>query len=270
MEKSLLLPTKLLLLGAGALAVAAGPVLFLFPYDTATYFAWVIRHPLTPVFMGASYCGGIGAVWSMRVNRWSLARVQIPGIAVFSITQLLATLFNMDKFNQSHPIFWAWLAVYIVSPVVTILVWSLEERSYQPPTFTTRPLPGITSPVMMILALINGLIGLALFLLPQAFASAPGTPAVWAWTLTPLTAQVIGGWYLAGAALQWMLSRQKSFETAKVALLGIMLVTGLQLTGALLHRAEFNGSPFMIIVYVWNALVLFALSAYTWARATRG
>jgi hypothetical protein len=36
---------KALLASAGGLAIVAGPVLFLFPYDTKSYFAWTIQHP---------------------------------------------------------------------------------------------------------------------------------------------------------------------------------------------------------------------------------
>ena len=59
---SLLTSTRIVLWGAGALAVVAGPVLFLFPDDTGSYFAWKIGNPLTPNFMGANYLAGAGAV----------------------------------------------------------------------------------------------------------------------------------------------------------------------------------------------------------------
>src|SRR5437588_9635510 len=133
MDKPLSLLTRLLLIGAGGLAVVAGPVLFLFPRDTTAYFAWTINHPLTPVFMGANYFGGIGALWAMRTNRWSVARALLPGIFVFAITQLLATLLHVPIFNWSHPVAWAWLFVYVSSPVATAIVWVQMERGYRPP-----------------------------------------------------------------------------------------------------------------------------------------
>ncbi len=74
MDKPLSYFAKLVLLGAGGLAVVAGPVLYFFPEDTASYFAWTIQHPLTPVFMGAAYFAGIGNLLAVRVDRWSLAR----------------------------------------------------------------------------------------------------------------------------------------------------------------------------------------------------
>jgi hypothetical protein len=107
MDKSLSLPVQLLLIGAGGLAVIAGPILYLLPYNTANYFAWTINHPLTPVYMGASYFAGIGNFWALLVGRWSLARVQVPAIIVFATTQLLATLLHLSIFNWSHPVAWA-------------------------------------------------------------------------------------------------------------------------------------------------------------------
>ncbi|MCA1553838.1 MAG: hypothetical protein LC737_05625, partial [Chloroflexi bacterium] len=200
MDKPLSLFAKLLLIGAGGLAVVAGPILFLFPNDTATYFAWTIRHPLTPVFMGANYFGGIGALWAMRTNRWSLARALLPGIFVFAITQLLATLLNIPIFNWQHPIAWAWLFVYVTSPIAALFVFWQMERGYQPPSDASAPMP-MFRPLILFFAVVNGLIGIALWLSALTGSSVAGTAPWWAWTLTPLTAGVVGGWYLAAAAL---------------------------------------------------------------------
>src|SRR6266516_422407 len=88
--------TRIALYGAGVLAVVAGPVLFLFPHDTGSYFAWKIGNPLTPNFMGANYLAGAGAVWAARTNRWSVTRVIMPAIIVFGVSQLVATVLHTD------------------------------------------------------------------------------------------------------------------------------------------------------------------------------
>src|SRR6266542_1184841 len=203
MERSLSFSTKLLLLGAGGLAVVAGPILFLFPTQTATYFAWTIKHPLTPIFMGANYAGGIGAVWAMYTNRWSIARILLPGVFTFAITQLLATLLHVPIFNWSHPVAWAWLFVYVSSPVAAAIVWVQMERQYQPPAIQHSVLPRGFSPVMLLFAVVSGVVGVVLWLWPALFPASAASGAVpwWAWSLTPLTARVVGGWYLAAAAL---------------------------------------------------------------------
>ena len=264
MDKPLSTFTKLVLLSAGALAAIAGPILYLFPNDTGTYFAWTIQHPLTPVYMGASYFAGIGNLLAIRANKWSLARVQLPAIIVFTLTMLVATLLHIPIFNWTHPIAWAWLGVYVISPIAAVIVFLQMERGYQAPVYETKRLPAIFSPVMLTFAVIYGVIGLALFILPE------GTAPFWAWTLTPLTARVIGGWSLSGAALQYMLARQKILLTAQVGLFANILVTSLLMIGALLHFKEFDGPQVSIWLYLLINLVLGGFSAYSWIQSRSG
>ncbi len=263
MDKPLSTLAKLLLLGAGGLAVVAGPILFLFPSQTQYYFAWTIKHPLTPVFMGANYFGGIGALWALRANRWSFARVLIPGIFIFAITQLLATLIHIPIFNWSHPIAWAWLFVYVVSPIATAVVYLSMEYRYTAPRPEEPSLPQLFTPLMIILAAVSGIAGIALFIWPSL---APATPpgkvvAWWAWSLTPLTARVVGGWYLAAGTLYFTIARQRSYRTVKMGVIGLFAVTALQLFGALTHNASFDGPALSIVLYLLNSAIVFALAA---------
>ncbi len=272
MDKSLSTFAKLLLIGAGGLAVVAGPILFLFPGNTASYFAWAIKNPLTPVFMGANYFGGIGAVWAMRSNRWGVARVLIPGIFVFAITQLLATLLHVPIFNWSHPVAWAWLIVYITSPVATVLVWVQMERHYQPPAILQPILTSGFQTIMLIFATVNGIVGVALWLWPALVPVSATLGAVpwWAWSLTPLTAHVVGGWYLASTALFVTVSRVHPFEAVRLALFSVMCATGLELIGGALHTQSFNGPALVIGLYLLNAALVFGYALFTWFRTARG
>lgn len=271
MEKPLSLLAKLLLIGAGALAVVAGPILFLFPSDTAAYFAWTIKHPLTPVFMGANYFGGIGALWAMRTNRWSVARALLPGIFVFAITQLMATLLNIPIFNWQHPIAWAWLLVYVASPPAALLVYWQMERGYRPPlSNSSAPMP-MFRPLMLIFSAVNGLIGVALWLSPVLIASsAAGAAPWWAWTLTPLTAGVVGGWYLAAAALYFTLAQPHPSAAIHIGLFSVMCATGLELLGALLHANAFNGPTVSTGIYLLNAAAIFTFALFTFLRSAAG
>jgi hypothetical protein len=263
MDKHLSPFSKRVLLGAGGLAVVAGPVLYLLPNDTGTYFAWTIAHPLTPVYMGASYFAGIGNLLAVRANRWSLAQVQLPAIIVFSFLMLVATLLHIPIFNWSHPIAWAWLAVYIVSPIAALLVWLQMEKGIHAPTFEANRLPALFSPVMMALAVIYGVIGFVLFLFPDL------AMAVWPWSLTPLTSRVIGGWWLSGAALQFMLAKQETLHTARVGLFANVLVSSLLLLGALIHGDDFNGPQVSTSLYLLSNLFLGGFSAYSWIQSAK-
>lgn len=257
MDKSLSTFSKLVLLGAGGLAIVAGPVLYFFPNGTESYFAWTIAHPLTPVYMGASYFAGIGNIIAIRENRWSLARVQVPAIIAFSTIMLIATLLHIPIFNWSHPIAWAWLAVYIVSPVAAVVLMTQQERGFTSPTFDTQLLPASFSKVMLVFAFINIFIGGFLFFLPTLASS------LWAWSLTPLTSRVIGGWYLSSTALQWMLAGQKTLHTARIGLIASLLVTSLLILGAFLHFDTLDGPAISVWGYLLFNAVVSGFSLYS-------
>jgi hypothetical protein len=258
---SLLTATKVVLWGAGALAVVAGPVLFFFPGDTGSYFAWKIGNPLTPNFMGANYLAGAGAVWAALLNRWSIARVIMPAIIVFGVSQLVATLLHLDILKWSHPTAWAWLVVYVVSPIGAIWVFVAEERRYRAEPSRGRAIPSAARIVLTGFALASAAVGLALFIDPT------GVGAHWPWTLTPLTGRVIGGWYLSGATLQWVLARTRDVETARVGLLATIAVTALQLLGALLNSGHFDGPSWSVALYLGYSAVLGLTAASVWAPA---
>jgi hypothetical protein len=259
---SLLRATKIVLWGAGALAVVAGPVLYFFPDDTGSYFAWKIGNPLTPNFMGANYLAGAGAVWAALINRWSVARVIMPAIIVFGVSQLLATLLHLDILKWSHPTAWAWLVVYIVSPIGAIWVFVAEERRYNRSEIPRgRAIPHAARIVLLGFAAASAAVGLALFIAPTDVG------AHWPWSLTPLTGRVIGGWYLSGAMLQWTLSRTRDVETARVGLLATIAVTALQLLGALLNHDHFDGPSWSVAVYLAYSALLGLAAASVWAPA---
>lgn len=263
MDKPLSSFARLVLLGAGGLAVVVGPILYFFPNDTATYFAWTIKHPLTPVFMGAHYFAGIGNFLMRGRDRWSLARVQFPPIIVFAITMLIATLLHIPIFNWSHPVAWGWLLVYVVSPFAATIAFFQMERGYQAPDFESQKIPAWYRTLMIVLAVPQALVGLALFLFPEQAAP------FWPWTLTPLTARVVGGWWLASVALLGMLFRQESLHTARIGLLTNILINSLLLVGVFLHFQNLNGPSISIFLFFLFSLTLAGSSAVAWLRARK-
>ena len=258
------LPARAVLYGAGALAVIAGPVLFFLPRETASYFAWEIANPLTPVFLGANYLSGIGAVWAARSGSWAVARVIMPAVIVFSTTQLVATVFHLDIFNWSHPVAWAWLAVYIVSPLTAISASLQQERRWRQ-SGRNAVVGGSQERAPFLIA--SGLylvVGLALFVAPERVA------ADWPWSLTPLTGRVIGGWILSGAFLYWMLAREPVLERARNALISIVIVMGLLLVGAALQGAAFDGPALSLGLYIVYLVSFGAVALASLMRLSRG
>src|ERR1044072_2957657 len=71
------------------------------PTRTDDLWAWTIKAPLTPIFMGAGY--GAGAYFFYRVyraRRWHEVSVGVLSAAVFALLMLVTTILHFDKFNQ--------------------------------------------------------------------------------------------------------------------------------------------------------------------------
>ncbi|GAA4399202.1 hypothetical protein GCM10023168_06170 [Fodinibacter luteus] len=184
-----------LLAVAAVLVFLAGLQLFVFPHDTATHFAWTIASPMTAVFLGASYWSAVGLELSGALaRRWSVARVAVPAVFVFTTLTLVVTVVHLDRFHlaadlpgTTRAVTWGWIAVYAVVPVLMVLAWVAQARSG-----TAVPAPaGLPTPVRLTLvALAVVLVGLGVALLV-----APGwADAAWPWPLTPLTARAVGAW----------------------------------------------------------------------------
>jgi len=142
------------------------------------------------------------------------------------------------------------------------------EKGYTPVTGNGASFPSNYAWILRLFATISMIFGVGLILWPFIYTIPAPASAVpwWAWTLTPLTAHVAGGWYLAAATFQYTLSRQTQVDTTGPSLLGLMLVTGTQLLGALIWKSAFNGSPLFIVLYLLNAIAVFTFSLLTFTR----
>ena len=122
-------PAMRWLLGVAAVLVfLAGVQLFVFPLDTDTRFAWTIDSPMTAVFLGASYWSAVGLELSgARARRWTVARVAVPAVFVFTALTFVVTMVHLDKFHLAaelaavtRGVTWAWIAVYAVVPLLMV------------------------------------------------------------------------------------------------------------------------------------------------------
>ena len=167
--------------------------------QTDRYFAWTIKVPATAAFLGALYLGsGIGEALAARTRVWAYARIAVPSVAVFAGLTTAVTFAHLDAFHfgrsyalTAQAIAWAWLAVYIGFPIVSVIVLIRQARQdgtdpprrNRMPTWFRLTLAG--QGVLMVSA------GLALLVAPGA------ARGEWAWPLTDLTAQAIGAWGVA-------------------------------------------------------------------------
>lgn len=202
----MLRPTRVLLVGFGALTALAVAALFIRPETTDRFFAWTIQPPLSAAFLGAAYAAGCTlVVLSLRATAWAHARAAIVTILAFTVLTLVATLAHLDRFHfgLSPGIAWGaawfWLAVYVVVPVVMVVLLVLQQRTEGTHPARVRPLPRWLAALLAFQGAVMFVVGLALFV-------RPGLLGAWPWPLAPLTSRAIGAWLIsfgiaAGAAL---------------------------------------------------------------------
>jgi hypothetical protein len=199
--KPVIFGLRVILVAAAMLALIAGYQVFVLTEHTDRDFAWTIANPLTAAFMGAGYWASLPMLLhGARQTIWANFRASFFSPLVFSSAMLVASLRHLGAFHFSEPnaamaivTAWLWMAAYVIVPVCeVVLLWlQLRRSGIDPPRGAGMP-QGLRA-VLAAQGLIAGILGLLLFFAPAA--AAPH----WPWKLTPLTAQVVGGWLLATA-----------------------------------------------------------------------
>jgi hypothetical protein len=198
-------------------------LLFGFPDRTDALWAWTIRPQMTALLMGSGYLGGaLYFVGVLRARAWHTVGLTFLPITVFVLLMGLATLLHLDRFNHAHPSFWAWALLYAATPIVVPAVWWANRR-HDP---GRGPHDAAFAPITRWLLAVTGAVQLAAILI--AFAWPQLLIDLWPWSLTPLTARVVAGWFsLPGAfllALAWDGRVGAARPTMWGALLGIVLI----------------------------------------------
>lgn len=188
---------RVLLAVAASLVLLAGIPLFVFPLDTADWFAWTVASPMTAVFLGASYwASAVLEVAGARAPTWPRARIAVPAVAVFTVLTLVATLLHLPLFHlgadhapATRTVAWGWLLVYAVVPVAMVWLLVRQRRRGADDGERVARLPRWVRGLLALVAVLLGVGGAALWL-------APDRAAWWGWELTPLTAAAVGAWLL--------------------------------------------------------------------------
>ena len=247
-----------------ALAVLVAPVLlaafvllFGFPGRTDQLWAWTIRPTMTAMLMGSGYLSGVlYFVGVYRARSWRSVGVMFLPITVFVVFMALATLLHWDRFAHAHPSAWAWIALYAVTPVVLPWVW-WRNRRHDP---GARPGEARFAPG---LRLAFGLLGaLGLIAVVVAFVRPALLIEVWPWTLTPLTARVVLGWYALPAALFVGLAVDGRLEAVQLTLRSAVLGIAFVLASTARAWGEFDpGTPARWLFVGFFVLLLVAFVA---------
>ena len=233
---------------------AAFVILFLFPGQTRTLWGWTIRSRMSCMFMGGGYLAG--ALFFYRASRareWHRLGPGIIATTAFAGALGIATFLHWDEFNHDHVSFWAWLVLYVTTPLLLPLLY-VKNRQFDPGTPLGPedvPIPAWIRTSMTVVGAAQLAFAVTLFVRPSLFQ------ADWPWTLSTISARSLAGFasfpaitYLAFAferrwsALRW------PFETA---IAGVALIA----VGALRSSGDFRDGTLALL---WRAGLLVALA----------
>src|SRR5215210_2591328 len=166
-----------------AVLVPALIILWGLPTRTEDLWAWTIKAPLTPIFMGAGY--GAGAYFFLRVYRtprWHEVSIGVLSAAFFALLMLITTILHWDKFNQGRahdgmpdpPVlatvaYYGWTIVYILSPFVVGWLWWRNHQLDPRAPAEGEPLVPANVRLVARIAAIGALAGAAWILVSPTF-----------------------------------------------------------------------------------------------------
>jgi hypothetical protein len=237
---------------------AAFILLYFFPNDTDTLFAWTIKPMMTPLLMGGGYISG--SYFFVRLvagGKWHWYTHGFLAITAFTWFMAIATFTHLSRFHQGHVTFYAWLGLYVITPVLVPLLW-LRNRGTDPGT----PDPGdvIVPDTVRWISRVAGtsmlLIALFLLVLPDTAVS------IWPWKLTQLTAQVVGGWFAIPAVVGILLSLDTRWSAWRVLLESQVIALVLMLVAVARAWGDFNQNNILTWFFVGGiALLLLSVLA---------
>jgi hypothetical protein len=179
--------------------LAAGVILFCFPGDTDTLWAWTIQSQMTAMAIGGGYLAGAAFLaWSWYVRTWADLVVGLVGAWLLTALLLGATILHWDRFHHSNVTFWVWTGVYAITPVLLPVVILTNQRHVR--SLPDRPSPRVPRAVRAA-ATLAGVAQAAVAVIMYARPSA--LMDHWPWPLNPLTARVIAS-FLAFIAIVWL------------------------------------------------------------------
>lgn len=250
--------------------VVAWVVLYPVPTATDRWFAWEINPTMTPMVLGSAYLGG--AYFFVRVlmaRAWHIVHIGFAPVTAFASCLGVATILHWEKFNHDHVAFWLWAGLYFTTPFLVPTVWIVNRRRDPGPEAVVDRLSFAARSALAAVGLGAAATGLFLFLAPTRAID------IWPWTLTPLTARVMGAVLLLGIAGIVVALDGRWTATALVLDVARIMVVLILIAG-IRARDEFHGDrplTWLFVVGLVAVLVgatVLAARAPTGGRRTRG
>src|SRR3954464_15981159 len=242
--------------------LVAFALLYCFPDDTRHWFAWDVQPTLTPLIMGAGYIAG--AYFFVRVafeTRWHRVHVGFLPVTAFTLFMAIGTFAHLDRFATQHVAFWIWVGLYVTTPVLVPLAW-WRNRATDPrtPEPGEPALPRFVRPALLSAGAFQSAVALVLLLSPATMIEH------WPWTLTPLTAQTLGGWFALPGVTALMMGLDGRWSAIRITLESQLIGRALILLGTARAWDAIDTGNALAYVFVAGLAALFALLAALEAR----
>jgi hypothetical protein len=243
----------------------ASQLLLFFPGRTDELFAWHIKPEITSLVLASAYVGG--GYFFVRVffgGPWERVAAGFPPVVAFVWLTGTATFLHLDRFIQDSVPFYAWVGVYVATPLAVPALYLLNRRA------AAGDAGGPSMPRAVRLAMGGAgacvlLAGVLVFLLPGAAAD------VWPWTITPLTARIVAA-VIALVGCVWLsVAQAGSWSAARIPLEAQAIVLGCLLWAAVRGSGDVGwDEPMAVVLVAGTAAMLLATVALRLAAARAG
>jgi len=234
----------------------AGFGLFFAPDLISPLWPWKLL-PFNARFLGAVYAAScLAAIMQTVYARWSPARLVTPMILVF--TALIITLSGvyLSLFDFRRWEVWVWFGLYLLIPInAAYHLWLYRNL---PPVDAT-PLPPFARNLLLVEAVVLGLYGLALLIIPLT------ATMIWSWSIDTFHAQLYSVTFLTPAIGAYVLTKGASkleWQTLGLAqiVLGLFPILGVIIVDASVHKVVWSA----VGTWVWFALFAAMLLGGLW------
>jgi hypothetical protein len=234
--------------------VDAAQLLLFYPGRTATLWAWKLQPEVTAMALGSVYVAG--AYFFGRVlfgAPWPRVAAGFPPIALFVWLAAIATILHEDRFIKDSLPFAAWVALYTVTPIGVPLLYLYNRRRAGGPD--GPPLPRRLRAALAAAGGALALAGLVIFVAPDVAIGA------WPWTLTPLTARIVGAVIALYGALWVSVATDGTWAGARIPLQAHALGLAFLLLAVARGHDAIDWGNALAVVFVTVAGAMLAISA---------
>jgi hypothetical protein len=237
--------------------VVASVLLYVWPDRTDVTFAWTIKPSMTPMMLAAAYMGGIYFfVQVARARQWHTIKVGFLPVTAFAGLLGVATILHWDRFNHSHISFITWTALYFTTPFLVIAAWLRNRVQDSGPLDPSEVrLPARLRWVIGLTGILTLLVSLFLFLSPPLMIS------LWPWTLTPLTARVVGAMFALPGIVGLGIAFDPRWSAARIILQSQSFSILMILIAAVRAWGDFDPAKIATWLFLGGLLALLVLIA---------